>query len=77
MTIKKKVFMPGNSFADIRARLSLQPSMIPAECGICEGYLDAYAPSDSECASITYSCYECELAWDADGRPQNYEEGGI
>ena len=68
--------MPGSSFSEIRARLALQPSMRFARCGNCDGELDADAPSESEAASITYIRWPCELAWDAHGRPERYEEGG-
>ena len=76
MSSKERVFMPGSSITEIRARLALQPSMIFAKCGSCGEDLDAYAPADSESAPITYDCYECELAWDSAGSPERYQEGG-
>jgi hypothetical protein len=75
MGSKKRVFMPGNSFEEIQARLEAQPFMVFAKCGHCGGELDVYAPADSTTAPITYDCYECELLWDSDGSPEKYELG--
>jgi hypothetical protein len=75
MSNKKRVFMPGNSFTEIRARLAEQPFMVFAKCGHCGDEMEAYAPSDNETAPITYDCYECELAWDSNGSPQNFTPG--
>jgi hypothetical protein len=72
----KAVFMPGRSFVEVRARLAAQPMMIWAKCGECGGDLYADAPADSETAPITYACDYCELAWDSEGRPERYYEGG-
>ena len=76
MASKERVFMPGNSLTEIRARLAVQPPMFFAKCGNCGGELDAYAPADSESAPITYDCDYCELSWDSEGRPERYYEGG-
>ena len=77
MGSRDRVFMPGNSFAEVRARLALQPSMIPAKCGNCCDDLDVDAPADCESAPITYSCYGCELAWGSNGTPERYYAGGV
>ena len=74
MGSKERVFMRESVW---QARRALQPSMIFAKCGNCGVDLDVDAPADSESAPITYSCYECELAWDSSGKPTRYEEWGV
>lgn len=69
-------FMPGDSFGERKARLALQPSMVPASCGRCGGELDTWA-DDGEVAYINYQCDECEIAWGSNGHPQHYERYGI
>lgn len=66
--------MPGEP---ARARMALQPSMNFPTCGNCGCELDVDAPADSESAPISYSCFECELAWSGNGTPERYEQGGV
>jgi hypothetical protein len=72
MGSKKRVFMPGNSFEEIEARLEAQPAMVCAKCGHCGGELDVFVLADSLTQPVTYDCHECELTWDSNRRPTKF-----
>ena len=52
----------------------MSAELIFAKCGNCECDVDSYMTEGSECTSLTYTCYECKLAWNSDGRGVDFEE---